>query len=306
MIGTRSLRLPVGVGLAVVGLSALAVPGPVLALATAALVLAAQSWPRRGAGRAAKDAETRQRNLRNREEQVAHTAHELRTPLAAVTTALELLRDGYAASAEDWQSYVDQATVATRHMAFLINDVVDLAAIESGRLSLHVRPHRVQELFFDVARVMQLTAQGRGVDLRVEESGDELLVHADRGRYLQIAFNLIGNAVKFSAPGMAVRLCALPLEESVRFEIHDCGPGVSPDQRELLFTRFGRVHSATMPTIGGSGLGLHVCKLLVEHMGGRIGYRPGAEAGSVFWFTLPRPLAGTSTAAVAQLEQAPA
>jgi signal transduction histidine kinase len=306
MTDMRSLQLPASVGIAVLALSALGVPGPIVALAAAAVVLAAQGWKGRTGGRAAAAMERRQRTLRNREEQLAHTAHELRTPLAAVSTALELLRDGYASDAEDWYSYVDQATVATRHMAFLINDVVDLAAIESGRLSLHVRPHRVEELLFDVVQVMQLPAHARSVELRVDEPGDDVQVHVDRGRYLQIAFNLVGNAVKFSNPGMDVAIVVQPLDELVRFEVHDRGPGVPPDQRDLLFTRFGRAHAGSQPTIAGSGLGLHVCKLLVEHMGGRIGYRPGQECGSVFWFTLPRPAAGTRTAAVARLEQSPA
>ncbi len=227
-------------------------------------------------------------SLRLREEQLANTAHELRTPLTAVTTAIELLRDGYATTPEDWSIFLDQASVASRHMAFLINDVVDLAAIECGRISLHVKEQRAQELVFDVAQVMQLTAQQRDVELRIEEPPENLFVAADRGRFLQVVFNLVGNAIKFSDGGALVRLVTCVEDDRVTFEVHDHGPGVDPELRERLFTRFGRVHDKSRPSISGTGLGLHVCKRLVEHMGGTIGYRPGQDRGSVFWFTLPR------------------
>ena len=117
---------------------------------------------------------------------------------------------------------------------------------------------------------------------------DVLVVNADRGRFLQVAFNMVANAVKFSSMGTSVRVTTVITGAFVRFEVHDTGPGVSQERREQLFTRFGRVHEDSLPTIAGTGLGLYVSRMLIGHMGGEIGYRPGEMAGSVFWFTLPR------------------
>jgi signal transduction histidine kinase len=316
----RAILIPACAGLLTLAVTSIGAPPAVVAVGVAALAFAVQRTARQRAARAVSRLEAQQlRALKLREEQLANTAHELRTPLTAVTTAVELLRDGYAQSKDDWHVFLDQASVAARHMAFLINDVVDLAAIDCGRISLHVREQRVQELVFDVAQVMQLTAQQRHVELRIEEPRESLVVVADRGRFLQIVFNLVGNAIKFSEPGALVRLVTEVEADSVRFEVHDDGPGVDVDSRTRLFTRFGRAHDRTQPGVAGTGLGLHVCKLLAERMGGAIGFRPGTVRGSVFWFTLPRSNAGASLApattprapvddvrAVAKLETAPA
>ncbi|MGE3174935.1 MAG: sensor histidine kinase [Planctomycetota bacterium] len=295
--------LAAAAGLMTLALAAVGTPIWVVALLAAVAVYVGTEVVRRHLDAALQRLEAdRAAGLRRREEQLANTAHELRTPLTAVTTAIELLRDGYATSPEDWSMFLDQATVAARHMAFLINDVVDLAALECGRISLHVRQQRVQELVFDVAQVMQLTAQQRNVELRIEEPPEDLLVQADRGRFLQVVFNLIGNAIKFSDQGDLVHLIINVDEAGVTFEVHDQGPGVEPEHRERLFTRFGRVHDRSRPAIGGTGLGLHVCKLLVDHMGGQIGHRPREGHGSVFWFSLPRPR--PSSAGIAAVEVA--
>ncbi len=294
----RAILLSILAGFLTIAVTAIGASPWLIAIAVAGIAMAAQVAARQRMELATSRLEAEQiRSLRVREEQLANTAHELRTPLTAVTTAIELLRDGYATTPEDWNTFLDQASVAARHMAFLINDVVDLAALECGRISLHVRENRVQELVFDVAQVMQLTAQQRNVELRIDEPPESLVVTADRGRFLQIVFNLVANAIKFSDAGALVRLITAVESDRVTFEVHDAGPGVEPEQRERLFTRFGRAHDRSKPAIAGTGLGLHVCKLLVEHMGGSIGFRPGAERGSVFWFTLPRPAGPVADAA---------
>lgn len=240
-----------------------------------------------------------ERALRWREEQLANTAHELRTPLTSVTTAIELMRDGYATSPEDFGMFLDQASTAARHMAFLINDVVDLAAIEGGRISLQIRTQRVVDLLADIDKVMSLPAQMRDVGLEIQHPEEELHVTADRGRFLQVAFNMVANAIKFSGTGSQVSVRVEVADRKVRFEVHDEGPGVSVDRRERLFTRFGRAHEDSLPAVAGTGLGLYVSRMLVAHMGGEIGYRAREPHGSVFWFTLPRVVANPRAAAAA-------
>jgi two-component system sensor histidine kinase RpfC len=181
-----------------------------------------------------------------------------------------------------------QAVVAARHLSFVINDVLDLAALESGRLSLQIRDHWLHELLPDVRQVMGLAASANGIELRVDEPADALCLRTDRGRFLQITFNLLGNAIKYSTHGGRIELRVRQAGDRLRFEVLDSGEGVPPQYRDRLFTRFGRAHSANHSDVGGTGLGLHLCSQLVELQEGAIGYEPRSPRGSVFWFELPR------------------
>lgn len=286
-------RLSVLLGLGVAALALLVswigIPTWAFAIAAGAVTtIGLRRIGRRLAAATARIEAHHERALRWREEQLANTAHELRTPLTSVTTAIELMREGYATGPEDVGMFLDQASTAARHMAFLINDVVDLAAIEGGRISLQIRTQRVVDLLADLRKVMSLPAQMREVELAVEPADTDLHVTADRGRFLQVAFNMVANAIKFSGTGTAVQVRAEIADRRVRFEVHDSGPGVSTERREVLFTRFGRAHEDSLPTVAGTGLGLYVSRMLIAHMGGEIGYRPREPHGSVFWFTLPR------------------
>lgn len=244
------------------------------------------------------------RSLRWREEQLANTAHELRTPLTAIATALELVRDGIASTPEDQATFLDQAQAASRHMAFLVNDVVDLAAIEGGRIRLQMREHRVPDLLADVKKIMELPAQTQSVSLAIDDAAEQLSVYADKGRFLQIAFNLVANAVKFSGPGATVRIALAPTRSQVRFEVHDSGPGIDEGRRASLFTRFSEPSASAEAATPGSGLGLYVSSMLVAHMGGAIGFHPAPRRGSVFWFSLPRAERRSSNPTTAKAGQA--
>jgi signal transduction histidine kinase len=249
-----------------------------------------------------------QRTLRWREEQLANTAHELRTPLTAVATALELLREGVASTEDERAQFLDQATTASRHMAFLIHDVVDLAAIEGNRIRLQMRECRVRDLLLDVKKVMELSAQTHGVTLAVDDVDERVAVYADRGRFLQIAFNLVSNALKHSGSGATVRIAVAIGRSQAHFEVHDSGPGIDQDRRSSLFTRFGSASGDS--DAPGTGLGLYVSSMLTARMGGAIGFHPGAERGSVFWFSLPlserqRPTAAPLPATTANETQVP-
>jgi len=225
--------------------------------------------------------------LRRCYDQLAHTAHELRTPLASVITALEMLREGYATTPSETEEFLDQAAMAAQHLAFLVNDVLDEAALQSGRLRLSCGSQRVGELLVEAERIMGLQARSRGVLLHIAEVDAELCVHTDERRFLQIVFNLVGNALKFSASGEAVHVRVEANAERVRFLVIDHGPGVPQAARESLFLPFGYAEVTPGRAIQGTGLGLFVCRQLIEQMGGKIGYEPAAR-GSVFWFDQPR------------------
>ena len=225
--------------------------------------------------------------LRRRDEQLAHTVHELRTPLTSVVTALEMLREGYASSPDEIEEFLDQASLSARHMGFLVNDVLDEAALAAGQLRLHRQSHRVRELLGASRDMLVLQARSRGIDLTFGEACGEVAVCTDERRFLQIMFNLVGNALKFTAPGEAVTVHAEAGPAVVRFVVADHGAGVPLEAREKLFSPFGSAPMRPGQAVAGTGLGLHVCRLLVEQLGGRIAYEPGAGRGSVFWFEQP-------------------
>jgi signal transduction histidine kinase len=223
--------------------------------------------------------------LARRDQHLAHTAHELRTPLASILTALELVRSGYAGSERERDEFLAEADLAARHLAFLVNDVLDAAAMATGHLQLSLAPHRVRPLLDEAMAMLGLQAERRGVPVQLGEVADDLVVHTDPRRFQQVLFNLVGNAIKFSSPGQPVSIDTAATGTQVRFVVRDRGPGVPAAQRAELFRAF---HSAAGQRVEGTGLGLHIARGLCRQLGGSIGYSPGVERGSVFWFELPR------------------
>jgi signal transduction histidine kinase len=208
-------------------------------------------------------------------------------PRATPTIAAADLRQGYATTPAEVEEFLDQASLAARHLGFLVNDVLDEAALAAGQLRLHCEDQSVHDLLGAARDLLGTQARLRGIDLRFEEIGADAVVHTDERRFLQILVNLVGNALKFTESGEVVRVRVESRGTVVRFVVEDRGAGVPLEARARLFTPFGCAASAPGVAIPGTGLGLHVCKLLVEQLGGTIAYEPAADRGSVFWFELP-------------------
>lgn len=227
------------------------------------------------------------------DERLSHTVHELRTPLTSVLTVFAMLRGGYASTDSERSEFLDEGELAARHLAFLVDDMLDGVAMAAGRLSLTIGDHRVADVVGDAVRLLGTVARHRDVTVTGAVPSD-IFVRTDPRRMLQVLFNLIGNALKFSPPGTRVTVDAVATGDTVRVRVADEGVGVVPALRQQLFTPFGR-EDGHGP--GGTGLGLHITKSLVTHLQGTIGYEPGAEHGSVFWFELPRVAANDVVAA---------
>jgi len=216
-------------------------------------------------------------------------SHELRTPLTSIIGSLQLINAGVLGEVpKDVAELTEVAERNGQRLLDLINDILDIEKIESGKLTLNPQVIRVDEL----VREAMVLNKGFGDRFKVRfEARGELLareVSADRKRLLQVMTNLLSNAAKFSPEGEVVEITTEELAECLRVGVHDRGPGIPEAFRARVFGRFNQADSTTSRQKGGTGLGLAICKRLVEMMQGRIGFQDRPGGGTTFWFELPR------------------
>lgn len=217
---------------------------------------------------------------------LATFGHEVRTPMTGVLGMTELLLDTPLDTRQ--RGYVASVRSAGEHLLRLLNDALDLARIESGRLELDEHPFDLHALLGDIAALVAPLAQRRGLAFNLH-IGDDVPrgVLGDCSRLRQILLNLLGNAQKFTEQG-AVALRVSGHDGAIRFEVADTGPGLSTEQQARLFQRFEQAEGArTAARYGGSGLGLAISLELAEAMGGRIGVDSQPGHGARFHVDLP-------------------
>ncbi len=189
-------------------------------------------------------------------------------------------------TAEEDREFIHDINQQARYMTGLLNDILSVAEIESGRLQLN--PMSINIAGFLADSIQRQSRLGASKGSRVVMDGEPTgKVKADPQRLRQVIDNLVSNALKFSPNGSTIRLRVLHPEGFWRIEVQDEGPGISEKDHDQLFKDFTRL--SARPTAGESstGLGLSIARRLVEAQGGQIGAEPGAGGGSVFWFTLP-------------------
>ncbi|MFL6582124.1 MAG: PAS domain S-box protein [Burkholderiales bacterium] len=215
---------------------------------------------------------------------VAAVSHELRTPLTGIVASLELLREGSAGELPpDARRFVDMACANGERLTQLIEDILNLEGAQSGRVRLELEPVEMASLLHEAASLNASYAERYQARLRVEASAG-LRVKADRKRLLQVVANFISNAAKFSPPGGEIRLGARSgAEGRVVLSVSDQGPGVPEEFKPRLFGRFEQAEQDK----GSTGLGLAICKALVERMGGTVGYETAPGGGASFFAELP-------------------
>lgn len=220
---------------------------------------------------------------------VAMVSHDLRTPLTSIQMVLSLFAAGaYGQVNENGQENLAAAEGNVARLISLVNGLLDLEKMEGGKLELLRESTPVTELISASVAALRGFAEQQGVKI---ESGavPDRDVFADRDRIVQVLVNLLANAVKFSPKPGTVRLLVLPEETSMRFLVVDQGRGIPVSMREAIFERFRQVDAADQKvnSVPGSGLGLTICKAIVERHGGKIGVESLEGKGSTFWFTLP-------------------
>jgi PAS domain S-box-containing protein len=247
------------------------------------LGIAVDLTDRRKAEEAARTSRSEaERASRAKSEFLSRMSHDLRTPLNAMLGFAQLLSSDPDLSGDHADS-VRHILKGGSHLLKLVNEVLDIARIESGGLSLSLEPVRVAEVVDEVTQLMRPLAERRNITMSI----DALDVHvlADNQRLKQVLLNLVGNAIKYNRENGAVRVTVRPEFSRVRIEVHDTGSGIAEEKRGLLFRPFERL-GAEQGEIEGTGLGLAVAKGLIEAMNGRIGLDAPPE-GSIFWITLP-------------------
>lgn len=225
---------------------------------------------------------------RLKSEFLATMSHELRTPLNSIIGFSELLEEGtYGRLNEKQSKYVGNIVVSSRHLLQLINDVLDLAKVESGTIEVHPETFSLPGAVEMVRNVVEPLAAKKDVTMDIQFNDDVESVSADPARFKQILYNLLSNAIKFTPSGGKVTIEVAYNNSDVEISVSDTGIGISRKDQERIFSEFLQVEGSYARKYEGTGLGLALTKKLVELHGGRIWVTSSPGAGSKFTFSIP-------------------
>ncbi len=224
---------------------------------------------------------------RMKDEFISTVSHELRTPLTSIRASLGLLNGGALASRpEKQQQMLEMAIGNTDRLVRLVNDILDLERIGSGKAELQQAMCSIDDLCHKTTHLQQANAQK--TNIRFAFDTNNIMVFADADRIIQLLTNLVSNAIKFSPPDSEIRFSARTLDaDEALIEVSDQGRGIPTDKLESIFERFQQVDASDSRAMGGTGLGLAICRSIVTQHGGRIWATSKPGRGSTFHFTLP-------------------
>lgn len=225
---------------------------------------------------------------RMKSEFVSTVSHELRTPLTSIRGSLGLISGGVAGELPTAvKTLVDIARNNCERLIRLINDILDIEKIESGKMRLDLQVVDLRPLLAQVLAANEGFGAAQNVSLRLDFPAGGLRVQVDSDRLAQVVTNLLSNAVKFSPPGGVVEVLVKRAGLGVRVEVRDHGPGVPEEFRTRIFQKFSQADSSDTRQKGGTGLGLNISRAIVERLGGSVGFDSKAGMGSTFFFELP-------------------
>ena len=218
---------------------------------------------------------------------LANMSHEIRTPMNAVIGLTHLMKR--AGATPEQLARLNKIEGAGQHLLSIINDILDLSKIETGRLKLESTDFHLSSILDNTASIIGQSARDKGLDIEVDTDSVPLWLRGDPLRLRQSLLNFGGNAVKFTERGRIALRAVLLADNAddllVRFEVADTGIGISPEVRQRLFQAFEQADTSTSRKYGGTGLGLAITKRLVHMMGGEVGVDSTPGLGSTFWFT---------------------
>lgn len=220
---------------------------------------------------------------------ISVVSHELRTPLTSIKGSLGLLEGGVAGELPPKAlQLVNIAHKNSLRLENLVNDILDMERLASGKMNIHLQPVNLVSLAQQATEANSSYAEACKVSFLIGEHPDQAIVMGDADRLMQVFANLLSNAAKFSPPGGQVRLRILREQTVFRVEVEDHGSGIPLAFRERIFGKFAQADVTATRQLQGAGLGLNITKTLIENMGGEIGFSSEAGAATVFWFVLPQ------------------
>lgn len=234
---------------------------------------------------------TREREVeRMKNDFISIVSHELRTPLTSIRGSLQLVLGKQGTDnmlPARAQELLGISLSNVERLNRLLNDILDIAKIEQGRIQLRREPLHPAEVSASAQAVINSFAATRAITITLDAPTDLPLVFADRDRVIQVVTNLLTNAIKFSPPGQVVELIVRHEGHKVCFAVRDYGRGIALADQQRIFQKFYQIDSSTTRDVGGTGLGLAICKALVEEHNGKIWLDSRINEGSTFFFTLP-------------------
>lgn len=226
---------------------------------------------------------------RMKDEFISTVSHELRTPLTSIYGVLSIVANGVLDN--DVQKRTDllkSALSNSERLKLLINDLLDVQKLSSGNIDLHLKMVNSASMIDDVIKRQEGYASQFGVTLVHSSDGDEaLFMDVDEHRIQQVFDNLISNAIKFSPSRGVVEIASCRVDDEIKISIRDYGKGVPKGFQHKIFTRFSQADGSSCRKVAGTGLGLNICKWIVEAHNGTIGYENPPEGGALFWFKIP-------------------
>jgi PAS domain S-box-containing protein len=241
---------------------------------------------------------------RLKSEFLANMSHELRTPLNAIIGFSEMMHAGkLGPMPPDQHEYLGDVLASARHLLQLINDVLDLAKVEAGKMDFHAEAVHLPQLIGEVRDVVRTLLARKRIRLAIEVDPVVADLVLDSGKLKQVLYNYLSNAIKFTPDGGAVTIRAIPEgHDQFRLEVRDTGIGIAPQDLAKLFTEFRQLDTSAAKKYQGTGLGLALTRRIVEAQAGRVGVDSVPGEGSTFFAVLPRrtgAVAASSSAAAA-------
>jgi len=219
---------------------------------------------------------------------VSTVSHELRTPLTSIRTFSQILRDNPDLEPAERARQLGIVIKESERLTRLINQILDVSKLESGNVEWHPGPVDMKELVEDTVAAMREVFREKSIDLSTRMPERAPVVTADLDRTVQVMLNLLSNAMKFRDAGQGRVEIALTQDEGfVRVDVRDNGPGIAVADQRTIFDKFRQAGDPLLGKPQGFGLGLHICKRIVERLGGRIWVASGRKTGTCFSFTLP-------------------
>lgn len=235
-----------------------------------------------------RDITERKKVEQMKNEFVSVVSHELRTPLTSIRGSLGLLTGGVAGDLPDQaKALVDIAYKNSQRLILLINDILDIEKIESGKMDFNIQPIELMPLVEQVVEANRAYAEQFGVQFVVEQGSPDIKVNTDSDRLMQVMTNLLSNAAKFSPANSVVSIAVTRHNSMVRVSVIDRGFGIPEGFRNQIFQKFAQADASNTRQKGGTGLGLSISRAIIEKLDGQIGFTTETNVGTTFYFDLP-------------------